>query len=148
MRFLLISYFVVSATSSAMAQEIRIAGEAEIAAALAGCWSREATFENLRAERKGFIHANTLCFGPKNQFEAISVDGHEKWGVDGVSSGGTFRVADGKLHLSSSGDGWFFVPDDLSCDLVMRLDVAMQFRNCIGGDGTTVTNSSYSRADE
>ncbi len=131
-----------------MAQEIRPAGEAEITAALAGCWHREPTFENLSAERKGFVHGNALCFGPGDQFEAISWDGTKKWGIDGVGTGGTFLVADSKLHLNSSGDGWFFKSNDLSCDLVMRPGVAMQFRNCVGGDGVAVANSSYSKAQE
>ena len=141
-------FLVVWATSSAMSQDIRPVGEDEIAAALMGCWDRETTFASMRLERKALLSEHQMCFNSDGEVSATSFGGSREWGIDGVGSGGTFRVAEGKLHLTGSGDGWFLGADELLCDVVVRPGTAMQFRNCVDGDGEALANTSSSRDGE
>ena len=148
MRYLRLSCLVALATSSAVAQDIRPANEAEIAAALVGCWDREATTETIKLEAKGFINEYHICFGQDGEVSSTYIGGDKVWGLEGLGSGGTFQVADGKLLLSGGGDGWFLGAWEVSCDVVMSPDVAMQFRNCVGSNGEMLANTSYSRDGE
>jgi len=74
--------------------------------------------------------------------------GSPKWALDAVGSAGTFRVIDGRLKLTGNGDGWFFGAASVSCDVVMRPDVAMRLENCIGSGGEALPNTSYGRQAE
>ena len=143
---------VLLTASAAMAAEIRPAAEDEIARVLVGCWEREITLELMELERKGYFNSYTLCFGPGDQV-ATSTVGGDSSGLEGFADGGTFSVEGGKLNLSGSGfDGWFFGSPELSCDVVMRLDIAMRLENCVAlGEarpGESLPNMSFSRKAE
>jgi len=148
MRLLRLTCLVALATSSVVAQDIRPASEAEISAALVGCWDREATRETIRQEARGFINEFHICFGQDGEVTATSFGGDFVWGIEGLGSGGTFEVAEGKLLLRGGGDGWFLGAQELSCDVVMSPAIAMQFRNCAGARGEMLSNTSYSRDGE
>lgn len=161
MRFVLaILGIFFAGTLNAGALDVRRASEAEIAAALVGCWAREPTRELLALEQAGYTNNYSVCFGRGNAVETSIFMGSYINGVpdfEGVGDKGRFEVVGGKLNLIGIGEsGWTSAREFVSCDVIMAADYAsMRLENCVGtgpgpgGDDQspeTVSQISFSRA--
>jgi len=103
--------------------EVRPASEEEIAAALIGCWERE--------QPAGSDTRLTMCFGPEDQVTTTWTVSRTRASEPTGKSLKTFSVIDGKLRIAGGAEPeWNMESSEQSCDVLMRVDVAMRLENC------------------